>query len=501
MVALTPRFAILAAFISAASLSVNAIVIPRESGNSSVALPLPGVSDSTSSGPAGDKNSTATEGNSNKARFAWPPVKEMLRLAQLKNRKRYHHMNDILDIDIPGVLEVELGRREQQHFFAPRRVVIPHKHGKGKAYQVPHARSRKHRKHGKGGRVHHRRSHAGVEGTIDIMSPDANVEGGKKLASLELIEQAGQYIFSASEKGATHMYLVNAPSTSRAQSDMPTSAESDIPVILQVVLDDAEDWCTSYNVKDSQAAPLTLEKCRLPQPNEETETTTSQVFSYNGKTGTVRPFWYKPTGPESAQGVLGRNDAAPAQNVTLVFVPTAPQVANAQEALASESVAATTSTMTKTITVTSTPTASVAAAAADVTSSSSTSASTTDAPLASATATPAAFGALDVQVVGPPNSSTESSSEAAPTTTINAQDIASSIAASSTAPVSSSTAAAAAMDPSESATTTDVPTSTATPSAAALDESSETTSTDSTTAAAEATPFSTEPYKWVFRRE
>ncbi|KAF5379517.1 hypothetical protein D9615_006505 [Tricholomella constricta] len=524
MVALTPRFAVLGAFVSLASfslapLSAGAVAIHKSSKDPrDVAEPLPLSlpADESKSSESTDTSSTQQE-NSNKARFAtWPPASGLFRLAQLKAKKRHHHEGEILDIDIPNVIEIEVGRKrsEQQHFHSRRaRIVIPGKHGA--SYYVSPSRKHKHRKHS--GRVH-RRDHGGVEGIVDIMSPDSGVPTGKKIGSLEMVPMSdGTYVLNASENSATHMFLVNAPSSSRAQSETPTDADADVPVMLQVDMYDASsetaapiDFCTTYNIKASDAEPLTVQKCVFAQPNEETNGETSQVFAYNGKTGVLRPFWFKPAQDDqtsdSAQRVLERDDAASTRNVTLMFVPTAPQAANVQDTTPSPNASAVTSTMTTTVTVTGTPSASVSAADVMVTSSLEPSPSSTDAALTStangSAPTAASAGALDVQVVGPPSSSTSvvaSSSEAAaaPTTTINAQDVASSIAASS------SSAPASAMDASLTVTSTasvDAPSSTASSSTAAFDDATASTSTESS-AAPTMTPFSTEPYKWVFRRE
>ncbi|KAF8075215.1 hypothetical protein FPV67DRAFT_1777905 [Lyophyllum atratum] len=492
MVALTPRFAVLGAFVYLASfslvpLSVSAAAIHKPSlkENRDLPIPLPfGGSESSA-----DDNS---EGNQNEARSAtWSPL-SMLRLAQLKAKKRHHDHHDDHDWNLVDIdLEILKRRQDQHHFHARRaRNAIPHK--SGASHHVSPSSKREER----------------VLGEVDIMSADSESPSGKKIACLYMVPSTnGSYILNASENNCTQMYLVDGPSTSRADSVMLTNADSDSLVTLQAPMPDSEeDFCTTYNLEDSSPEPLTMEKCVFPQPNEQTQSGKSQMFAYNKDKGSLRPFYVKDApghadSDGSAQSVLERDDATTPRNVTLVFVPEAPHAVNVKDTTVSPDTSAvtSTSTTTTTVTVTGAATASPSVAAVDVTSSAETSPSSSVPALTStadpSTPTAASAGALDVQVVGPPSSSTDmftstSESAAAPTTTINAQDVAASIAASSSAP-------ALATDTTSAVTTIASSSSMAAPSAAAAADSTSTSSG----ADATMTPFTTAPYQWMFKRE
>lgn len=485
MVALTARFAVLAAFISLASLSVaplsaSAVAIPsKATRDDALTLPMPSSSDD-------NKNATEQE-NPNQARFnTWPDVKAFARLVQLKKKRQLH----------------DDSRHAQQYFHGRRsRVMVSSQHGA--SYYVPPASM-----HGK------RAEHKGDLGVIDVTSPDSKTPNGKKLGSLQESQRPdGTYVFNVSEHNATQLYLVNAPTPSRVQSGDPASASLVMLVVPKAESETGEqtDFCTTYSNDDSAPEPLTLEKCVYAQPNEEANSTTSQVFSYDDKTGIVRPFSTKPAldASEGAQGVLQRDE--PATNVTLVFVRAAPQAADVEDIATTPAAVTETSTMTTTVTVTGTSTATASAADIDATpsaefpSSSIVPASTSTMDDVSSP-TPVPVGALEVQVVGSSSSlaatesmisSSEAAAPTATTTAINAEDVAASIAAPSTAPadVSSTVAPSASVEPS----------TTATPAAAAEEESTTAivSSTESSiaTAAPTASGFSTEPYSWVFRRE
>ncbi|GLB41566.1 hypothetical protein LshimejAT787_1001660 [Lyophyllum shimeji] len=478
MVVLNTRFAVLGAFVYLASLSLAPLSV------GAVAIRIPSF-----------KGQDGPSENENQARSAtWSPINNALRAVQLGNARRHHH--HLLHVPL---LDLDILKREGQHHFNARHtgVAISNKHGA--SYLVLPATHSKRTVGGKG-RFIMRRDQGGVPGHVDIMSPDSRNEEGKKIASLVMSNSTdGTYVLNASEDSATPMYLVDTPSTSRAQSDTPDSFDSNVPVMLQVPIgeDSSKLHCATYSTQSSSPGPLTVEECG----QQDLGSGKSQTFAYNRKTGVVQPEYdqdRRMDSSDNAQGVLERADGATARNVTLVFVPDAPKVADVEGA-------AVTATMTTTTTVTVTDAAvnTASLAAADFVATSSFEPSPTDPALTStadaSAPTAASAGVLDVQVVGRPGSSSAmftptSDAAAAPTSSINAQDIAAGIAASSSSPPLA-TGAPSAVAPAASSGSTFAPSVAAAPNSTAsgLDTTAATAPTES--------PFSTEPYKWRFRRE
>ncbi|RDB18491.1 hypothetical protein Hypma_000241 [Hypsizygus marmoreus] len=444
--------------------------------------------------PAHSDKSAAPASDKPKARRFLSPGNDVFNLAS-----RYHRFGralpdnaeDLVEVKIPGIANTNIkpGRsisqdvnlkgslvnadlkvepRSAQRPFRTRRssIVIPGKHGASYHVSSSHRSSRS-RMH-----VGSKREEVGIPGTVDVMSAVSG-DAPKRLASLFADIAHGDIILNASNDNATTVNLVNVTSA------VVASASDSHPVTLQVPKDGIA-LCVTYKVKGSDAQPMALEKCTDGKPDQDASQSTirdvraSQTFAYYPGPGILQPFWFSgaddgkqdSTGGENAgTASIDARDGS-AMNVTLVFVPTTAQAADAVE---SSSIITSTMTTTTTMTV----------AAADATPAPTTS---TDSSITASVTSTAGPAPLNVEVVGPDGSSsasvTSTSDSTSPTTSANAQDVAASIAASTS--------------PTE--------TPTATPTAAALADSTATTSVIDSSAPS-MTPVSTEPYQYMFRSE
>ncbi|KAJ7156880.1 hypothetical protein C8R43DRAFT_997509 [Mycena crocata] len=294
----------------------------------------------------------------------------------------------------------------------------------------------------------------GTPGRVDITSPTANNES-TTIGHLLLNTTSTPYVLDASQNNMTTLYMVPSESDPRQcslQTPIATAQNATSP------------YCATFNPQPPAPEPLTMEPCfnaTDPMPHK------SQTFSYDHKTGVIQPMWF--TGEDdgmknttsssavSAQDVdsgngdtdnsdddfdesvdppptLNSRDPPPAQDVTLVFVPSAPEKSNINAQEVSPSSESISSAPTETVTTTVTETATPSSAAADVdlasstTDSSSQSASVTSSdPFASATSL--SYSIADVSA-----STTDSSVSSTPSPTDTSV-------ASSTSPDASSVAA------------------------------------------------------------
>ncbi|KAG6902347.1 hypothetical protein C0995_001144 [Termitomyces sp. Mi166 len=409
MVALSPRFSVLAAFISLASIStsplgVGAAVIPR------------------------------AENNANTARFFGSThLQSAFRLSQAKAVKRHDHSwygcedGDLVCLWLGGtkvLKRAQHARKLHEHPKRSRGIL-------GRAEAKPE------------------------NGQISIINSD-----GKPLGFLEIVKNdqdshPNSYTVKESPDNPTTFSLVRESSAS--QSD--ASHDGGGLQVVSVQVPDPErsgtDGMRCMGYKTSQNGAFSVSSCQ--PPNSEM----SQKFGYNETSHDILPLTYAPQGND-AQGVLSRADGGQDKDgkgplVTLRFIP-ALQSVNAEDV--DEGFPTATATKTVTVTNLSTSTASLSAAdtgatpSANASSSASVGSTSTANGAAPTAGTGGAAGVLDVEVVqassapSTNSSANASSASAAPTTTMNPQDIAASI-ANSSAVAASPTAAAS---PSSSGT-------------------------------------------------
>ncbi|KAG6909801.1 hypothetical protein DXG01_015294 [Tephrocybe rancida] len=483
MVALSPRFAVLAAFISLASLSISPLSV------GAVAIP---------------------KANEHSMADVLDRAQSAFHLAHAKAMKR-----DELDCDGDFPLCVKLydekilRRGQQSSHWAMKK--------KGKSYTVSPKHRHSSKKHPNPHNAHVGREEMQAEtGTIDIISPSAKKDDGKTLGHLYVKKPDNQQKPEVQQMSATsESYPVEFSSTEftpftlvrgsgaatgdgetmkfvRIQASRPREA-------MAAGETGATELCMTYDTLKTSGLFM------APCVDETDKGKMKQIFGYDPTTQNVTPLQDTPKDPNgAAQGVLARDDEP--KDVVLKFNPTHGD-ASAADVAEPSNAASPTSTMTKTVTVTKTPAASMSAADVTATPSANTSSSSVAsltstskgaAPTAGAVGTSGApgtagvAGVMDVQVVQPSSASSamlsasSSASSALPTTTMNAQDVAASVAGSSTAAPTTATPAASAI----------VSTSASSVAAAPSSVSSSTPSS-----ALNVRAVRTEPYKWVFRRE
>ncbi|KAG6868054.1 hypothetical protein C0993_007913 [Termitomyces sp. T159_Od127] len=486
MVALSPRFAVLAAFISIASLStsplsVGAAVIPQE----------------------GEHSNTARSFGATRFRSAFG-------FAQARAMKR-----DDACYRCPLICSYIFGKqvlKRAQH--------SPHwSIGKqGNAYGVSHSSS-------------HSQSLGSPRYPRDIAGREAQSEDGL-IAITNTEEQRMGYLavenqndphpkflpVEATERNGTTFTLVKqVPGASDARGLQAVKIKTTSP-------DQSEPtgtWCMGYDAMKPENSNLIVSPCE-----ESGESRMSQTFAYNETSQDILPLSSTPQ-TNGAQKVLSRNDGAGKQaKVYLKFLPEptkAEDVADVADVAAdAPNGGSSVATMTKTVTVTNTPTAALSASDAGATPSANASSSVSESgtvssanasssaaaspavtsngttpsanasPSASLTSsgaaptagapgtagTAAAASVLDVEVVqassapsssevvqasSAPSAATStgaSSVSAAPTSTINPQAIASSIANSSAASSPTSSGSSAAVSSSTTGSSTSAVSST-----------------------------------------
>ncbi|KAJ7780310.1 hypothetical protein DFH07DRAFT_1055921 [Mycena maculata] len=226
-------------------------------------------------------------------------------------------------------------------------------------------------------------------GVVSITSPNGSpnsTTNSTTMGHLVLNCSPTPYVLDASEKNSTTFTMVPYGNNTNT-------------VVLQVPIDgcvsqnttsprtDAGPYCATYNPNPPQPEPLTVQKCNTA--------TSSQQFYYDPTTGVVQPMWYTSPGNGTADAASAVNDqevndsddsdsddesitsrdAPSPRNVTLVFVPNKPVASDDEEKDASDPMSSSaTETDTVTTTVTASPTPSFVAAEVDSHSS------TTDAP-------------------------------------------------------------------------------------------------------------------------
>ncbi|KAG6853390.1 hypothetical protein C0991_004791 [Blastosporella zonata] len=485
MVALSPRFAVLAGFISLASLSISPLLV------GGVAIP------------------NAVD-NSNRAHsFNLGHLQSEFHLSQAKAVKRDDCSDqDLLCLYLAGARVL----KRSQH--SPHWSLKKH----GKKYSVSHSSKHSHSyKHPKYHQGHVGRAEAQPEiGTIDIVSPSSSPEG-KPIGHLymekkseDAQDSATSYPVGASPTESTNFNLVRGSGMAPGDGDAMKLVQVQVPMTGKSGA--AEVWCLGYEETESKNSDLSVSPC-----DESGKGGMRQTFGYDETTHNITPLQYAPQdSSSSAQSVVGRDDSA--KDVVLRFTPqnttqaaTAADVTEPSAAAAPSNAGSLTSTMTTTVTVTNTPTATLSAAdfaatpttdasSSSVASLTSTTNSTTptSAPVVTpgATGTAGAAGIMDVQVVQPSGTSSQpsgassamltasSTAVSAAPTTMNAQDVAASIAGSSTAASVTATPA------------TGLPSSSVRSGVA-----SSSVSVPSPSSAPNVRAVGTEPYKWVFKRE
>jgi hypothetical protein len=344
-------------------------------------------------------------------------------------------------------------------------------------------------------------------------SPDYNSAMGREIAKLFAAPKGHEaWVLYASETNQTQFQMVNAPASVETTFDVT-------PVTLEMGAPGETRTCATYNSSppqdgsdtdssDTDSENMTMEPCADRATPETSHK--SQIFMYNGTSGTLEPTWNSADGANTAAAspsvnpnstsssnatatssavqaaaTLFANRADTPQNptkqnstqaVTLVFTPTKAMVSDVgiQE---NSTTTGTTMTMTKTVTV-----FNVESMSTGVPSSTSNTA-------AQVTAT---SSALDVQLVGVPIPF----SNATGTTTIGSTSVStsSSTAAGSTdaSAIASRIAASASAD--VSSTTISSSTDSASPSSTQVAQRRENEKSV-------AYPVGTEPYTWVFKAE
>ena len=332
---------------------------------------------------------------------------------------------------------------------------------------------------------------------------------GREIAKLFAAPKGHEaWILYASETNHTQFQLVNAPASVESTSDLT-------PVTLEMGAPGETRTCATYNSSppqdesDTDSENMTMEPCADRATPEASHK--SQIFMYNGTSGTLEPTWNSAGGANTtaasplvnqnstsssnataisstvqAAATLFTNRADTPQNstkqnstVTLVFTPMKAMVTDVgiQENFTTTG---TTMTMTKTVTV------------FNLESTSTKVSSSTSNTAAQVTAT---SSALDVQLVGAPipfsngtgtttiGSTSESASSSTATGLIDASAIASRIAAS---------ASSASAD--VSSTTISASTDSASPSSTQAAQRRENKKLV-------ASNVGTEPYTWMFKAE
>ena len=336
-------------------------------------------------------------------------------------------------------------------------------------------------------------------------SPVYNSATGREIAKLFAAPKGHEaWILYASTTNQTQFQMVNAPASVETTNDVT-------PVTLEMGAPGETRTCATYNSSppqdgsDTDSENMTMEPCAdraTPETGHK-----SQIFMYNGTSGTLEPTWNSADGANTtaaspsdstsssnatatpsavqAAATLFANRADTPQNptkqnstqaVTLVFTPTKSMVTDVgiQE---NSTTAGTTMTMTKTVTV------------FNVESMSTRVPSSTSNTAAQVTAT---SSALDVQLVGPlPN--------ATGTTTIESTSVSTS---SSTATgLTDASAIASRIAASASSASADVFSTTISSSTDSASPSSTQVAQRRENEKSVASPAGTEPYTWVFKAE
>ncbi|KAG6829727.1 hypothetical protein H0H92_003686 [Tricholoma furcatifolium] len=413
MVALTSRFALLAAFVALASspLSASAAVIP-------------------------------SSGKDSFAARSFDLAQRTFSLQQAKAAKRDYNDDYCTDELCVYLLDINTRvlKRGHRHDSPRWSLSRQRKHGRP-SYSVSVRPS--HFEHSKHRNGHIRRADTQAIGTIALINDSDKNDAGNALGHLVVDSNPispDVYPVDASSDNSSDFTLVQQNQTSA----------NEVIVQLQWLVNESNFECMGYNKSDA-TGQLFVSPCNATGPVQ-------QSFLYNTDTNDLQPLPSTSDGSDSsAQSVMSRQDAGPAKDVVLRWEPKS-QGANAEALVEISSTVAPTSTMTTTVTVTNTPTATPSAANFDAVSSGTPSLSATVTSTSAGVAptgtrgvngTAGAAGVLDVQVVQPSNGSSAMNAtstaftSAAPTTTMNAQDVASSIAANSTitstAPAVSST--------------------------------------------------------------
>ena len=347
-----------------------------------------------------------------------------------------------------------------------------------------------------------------------------------------MVNQNGTYVWNASEKNSTQVFLTKLP----AESINPPSGSKDITgVRLSVPMNDGSTYCVTYDPTPGETpGPMTAQKC-VDAPAKVNSPHQSQVFWHNETSNALQPTWFD--GEDDGKGddisksdsgdmggtyqasVMARDQSYPSvQNVTLVFVPTNGMASkDSGDASSPASSSTYAQMMTTTVTVTAAAVSPTSSGPSGAASAAAASSSIWSAPPAASTTSKS----LDVELVGGSNTST--SSGASPTSPSAADVSQSSVSpaaertsasasptvgqqAASTGPSATSAGAAAVQTPSGASSAVLNNSATASAAAAAASVTTSSAALSGThVAIAEPRAFmtgvSTAPYKWAFTKD
>lgn len=127
---------------------------------------------------------------------------------------------------------------------------------------------------------------APVPGTVLIMSPVYN-SSDREIAALYMDTSTDEYVLNASDTQRTALSLAKASIPSSQNSE-----DSDVAVFLQTMISSNSSstpvpHCATYDPKPAQAEPMKMTPC---DNTTTADAHRSQVFAYNERTGAIRPM-------------------------------------------------------------------------------------------------------------------------------------------------------------------------------------------------------------------
>jgi len=346
-----------------------------------------------------------------------------------------------------------------------------------------------------------------------------------------MVNQNGTYVWNASEKNSTQVYLTKLPAES---IKTPFDAKDITGVRLSVPMNDGSTYCVTYDPTPGETpGPMTAQKC-VDAPAQVNARHQSQVFWHNETSNALQPTWFNgqddgkkddisksdsgDMGGSYQASVIARDESYPSvQNVTLIFVPI--------DGMASKDSGDTTSPLSSSAYAqTMTTTVTVSAAAASSTSSNPSGAASAAAASSSSWGAPAAAStaskSLDVELVGgesktstpigatpaPPSAAGVSQSSVSPAGEKTPASASASIGQQAASTASSPTSAGAAAAQTPGGASSSVLNNSATASAAAASATTSTAALSGTHVAiaeprALMTGVSTAPYLWAFAKD
>ncbi|KAJ6478532.1 hypothetical protein C8R47DRAFT_1219477 [Mycena vitilis] len=297
------------------------------------------------------------------------------------------------------------------------------------------------------------------------------------------------YVGIRDSANSTKGYLLFNPLTSTLESSTNnmTTLNAVYPdpghCKLQMLMPNAtEPYCATYDPMPPKPEPMRMTPC-----TNTSAVNSTQLFACDSGTGVVAPMWTtdKNATAPATTGTLNSRDAA-TENVTLVFVPSAPNAAAAQAVSPDSASASATTTVTTTVTATATP--SFAAAEVNAPSSSITA---SDAQSTSSASSMSASPSIAAQQVDAASSSMTDPSSSA-TDSLSQPTSSASVTASSSAPATSSPVGALAVEmAAPSSTMSVVPSSSSAPSFSSAVSSMSADPSASSSSPASAAPSST----------